>query len=101
MPKKHIIGKLSDFPKGRGRTVEIDDLKIAVFRTEAGIYAMDNTCPHEEGPLGDGMVDAGKVTCPQHGWAFDIKSGQCEMFEPVKVKTYPIEVEGDDVILAL
>lgn len=51
--------------------------KIALFNINGIIYALENSCPHMGGPLGDGDIDDGTVTCPWHGWQFDIASGCC------------------------
>ncbi len=62
--------------------------------------ALDNQCPHRGGPLSEGMIEAGKVVCPWHAWAFDPATGEtAESHE--KVTVYPISVEGEDVFAGL
>jgi nitrite reductase (NADH) small subunit len=64
-----------------------------------GIYsAMDGLCPHRGGPLGQGMVEGGKVVCPWHGWAWDPVTGATEQDARMKVAVYPVRIESGDVI---
>jgi nitrite reductase (NADH) small subunit len=96
------IGVKDDFPEGEGRVVGAEGKKYAVFNSEGNIYAIDNTCPHEAGPLGEGMLSEGKVTCPHHGWVFDVRSGQCDFFDAVKVETFGVKVnEKGEVFLEI
>jgi nitrite reductase (NADH) small subunit len=67
-----------------------------------GVYsAMDNVCLHLGGPLGQGMVENGKVVCPWHGWAYDPKTGRVEHNPNAKVAVYPIKIENGDVMVEL
>ena len=70
------IGRTSDVPLLEGRSVGIPGRRIAVFRVADGWRALDAQCPHEGGPLADGIVADSCVTCPLHGWRFDLDSGQ-------------------------
>jgi nitrite reductase (NADH) small subunit len=70
------IGQAVDVPLLEGRTVTVDGRRIAVFRTPEGFHAIDATCPHAGGPLADGLVADRCVTCPLHGWRFDLTSGR-------------------------
>lgn len=64
-------------PADKGITVRCGTHEIAVFRIDDQFYALDGRCPHRQGPLGDGYVEQGRVYCPLHGWAFEIKNGAC------------------------
>ena len=92
-PGDYPGGRLDRIPVGEGRRVMIGDEEIAVFRTrEGGVYAVQAHCPHLGGPLADGIVGAGKVSCPLHGHAFELATG-----EPVKnscsaLRTFLVEV---------
>jgi len=67
-----------------------------------GFYrAMDNVCLHRGGPLGQGMIEGGKVVCPWHGWAWDPKTGAAEQNPNAKVAVYPLKIEGGDVLVEL
>ncbi|HTW58462.1 MAG TPA: Rieske (2Fe-2S) protein [Terriglobales bacterium] len=67
-----------------------------------GVYsAMDNVCLHRGGPLGQGMIENGKVVCPWHGWAWDPKTGVAEQDAKAKVAVYPMKIEGGDVMVEI
>jgi len=72
----HLIGRVGDVPLLEGRSVTVAGRRVAVFRTEEGHHAIDATCPHRSGPLADGLVADACVTCPLHGWRFDLRSGK-------------------------
>lgn len=91
------VGTLADFPHGAGRLVTVDGRHVAVFRLDDGLHALDNLCLHRAGPLCDGPVDNGVVTCPWHGWSYDIRSGTLTQDPRVGVDTYEVRVEGEEV----
>jgi nitrite reductase (NADH) small subunit len=70
-----LIGSAADVPLLEGRTVTVGGRRIAVFRTRDGFHAVDAACPHKGGPLADGLVADNCVTCPLHGWRFDLRTG--------------------------
>ena len=69
------VGSVDEFPFGRGRQVVVGRRQIAIFRLDAGFFAIDNLCLHQAGPLCDGEVEDGAVTCPWHGWSYDLRTG--------------------------
>jgi nitrite reductase/ring-hydroxylating ferredoxin subunit len=72
---------------------------VAVFRVGGELHAIDGTCCHRGGPLGEGTVDGPIVSCPWHGWRFDVRTGQC-VANPGKVQArYAVkEVDGHIVV---
>ncbi|HZO36948.1 MAG TPA: Rieske 2Fe-2S domain-containing protein [Solirubrobacteraceae bacterium] len=72
------VGRPDDVPMLEGRSVRLGERRIAVFRLPDGWAALDHACPHSGGPLADGMVSATCVTCPLHGWRFDLRTGARE-----------------------
>ncbi|OGW60155.1 MAG: hypothetical protein A2V83_06240 [Nitrospirae bacterium RBG_16_64_22] len=93
--KTICIGRTSDIPEGEGRAVTIAGKTYAVFRDNDRLYALDNRCPHAGGPLADGMVGGGFVTCPLHGWKVDLKTGAVAGGGEVEVPAVPVmEEEG-------
>jgi nitrite reductase (NADH) small subunit len=65
-----------------------------------GVYsAMDNICLHRGGPLGQGMIEGGKVVCPWHGWQWDPTSGEAVQNASAKVAVYPLKIENGEVFV--
>ncbi len=92
---------LSDLPAGSAKAVEIAGKAIALFNVEGKIYALDNTCLHRGGPLGEGFVEGDVVTCPWHGWQYKVPSGDCLTNTSIKVATFPVRVENGEIKVEL
>ena len=74
--------------------------EIAVFRTSSQeVYAIDNRCPHKNGPLSEGIVHDTGVTCPLHNWIIDLQSGQARGADSGCVKTYPTKIAEGRVLV--
>jgi nitrite reductase (NADH) small subunit len=71
-----LVGRVEDIPLLEGRSVAVDGRRVAIFRLPDGLAAVDAACPHSGGPLSDGIVADYCVTCPLHGWRFDLASGR-------------------------
>lgn len=69
------VGRAADVPLLEGRSVSIAGQRVAVFHTPDGYRAIGAVCPHAGGPLADGLVADSCVTCPLHGWRFDLRTG--------------------------
>ena len=90
-------GRVADFLKDAGKTVEMEGLKVALFNVNGKFYAMADACPHRGGPLGEGFLGGSRVTCPWHAWEFDVKTGECSTMKGAKQKTYAIKIENEEV----
>ena len=75
----------------------IDERIVALFRVGDTIYALDGVCPHQGGPLGKGQVDGCVVTCPWHGWQFDLASGRHLLTSTIVQTSFPTRVEDDTI----
>jgi len=94
--------KVDDVAKDFGKTIRIGELEIALFRLKNGkFHAIENRCPHRGGVLVEGMVSGQHVFCPMHDWKIDVTTGKVQEPDHGCVKTFEIEVEGDDVYLLL
>ena len=93
------VATKDEVPEGSGTIVYVGGKAIALFHVKGEFYAMDNTCLHRGGSLGDGFVDDKTVTCPLHGWQYDITTGQGVMPPTPGVKSYPVEMQGDDIYI--
>lgn len=92
------ITEVENIPLREGRAVQVGQREIALFHLPEGIKAVDNRCPHNQGPLCDGITTGSHVVCPLHGWKVCLESGRVTRPDlPIKVRTYPVRVE-DGVI---
>jgi 3-phenylpropionate/trans-cinnamate dioxygenase ferredoxin component len=93
---------LRELPPGAVRLVEHDDLEIGVFNCAGTVYAIEDRCSHDDGPLVEGVLDeqACTIECPRHGSLFDLKTGRPRTLPAyVPVDTYPVTVENDMIKL--
>lgn len=94
------VGGLEDIPRQGARVLKSPAGCIAVFRTAADeVYALDDKCPHSEGPLSQGIVHGAHVTCPLHNWVFDLATGQAQGADEGRVRTYPLKLEAGRILL--
>jgi 3-phenylpropionate/trans-cinnamate dioxygenase ferredoxin subunit len=92
------IAKASEIPDGRINVYEVNGVRVALCNVGGTFYAIDDVCTHDGGPLDQGMLEGNLVECPRHGARFDVTNGRAVVLPAVRpVKTYPVEVEGDDV----
>ncbi len=92
---------LADVPPESGREFVIQDRVIAVFRTADGVFAMDGICPHAGGPLAQGMLRGCVVTCPWHGWQFQVDTGCHKINARIHVATFPVIIENEEIFVEL
>jgi nitrite reductase (NADH) small subunit len=88
-------------PDGEGRVVEAGGRTLALFNVDGTYYALDNSCAHRGGPLGEGEVDGTVVTCPWHGWRWNVTTGANANNPAVKVACFPVSVESGQVFVEL
>jgi nitrite reductase (NADH) small subunit len=91
------VAELSDLKPGECKTVEAGGKEIAIFNVGGSIYALDNTCLHQGGPLGEGDLMDDVVTCPWHGWQYNVRTGEKCGESDTRVATYAVKVEGSDI----
>jgi nitrite reductase (NADH) small subunit len=96
-----IVGQVSEFAPGRGTMVVVNGRHVAVFRLGDEFFALDNMCLHRGGPLCDGPVSDHVVTCPWHGWSYEIKTGTMLQDPRVGVSRHDVRVEGGRVAVRL
>jgi NAD(P)H-dependent nitrite reductase small subunit len=93
--------KLETIPLGQSRCIELDGTQVAFFHEPAGLFAIDNLCPHRGAPLNDGFVTDGYVTCPWHQWQFQLKDGICRNIPGPRVAAYPVEIRDGAIWIEL
>ena len=94
-----VLASLKDLSPDRGRVVERAGHEYAVWLDGGEVYVLDNVCRHVGGPLAEGLVDAGCVTCPWHGWTYELATGRRRTAIGLLegVGCYRAWVEGDQV----
>jgi 3-phenylpropionate/trans-cinnamate dioxygenase ferredoxin component len=93
---------LSELPSGHVRTVTWEDIEIGVFNVAGELYAIEDRCSHDDGPLAEGTLDeaACTVECPRHGSLFDLRTGKPKTLPAyVPVDTFPVLVDDDMIKL--
>jgi nitrite reductase (NADH) small subunit len=95
------LANRSDLPAGIGRIVAVEGRVLALFDVDGQVYAVANTCPHRGGPLGEGVLRGTVVTCPWHGWQFDVCTGRSPLNPTVSVRSIPLEIRGDEIYALL
>jgi nitrite reductase/ring-hydroxylating ferredoxin subunit len=84
---------------GGFRCVEIQGQRIVLYNVSGSFYATSATCAHLGGPLDEGLFQEGVVTCPWHGWQFDVATGE-SIYDPGRsIATFPVKVVGDDLVV--
>lgn len=91
--------KKEEVPAGTIREFQLDGKTVAVANVAGKLFAINNVCLHRGGPLGQGELDGPIVTCPWHGWRYDVTNGKLVTNPAVGVETYPVEVRGDDIFV--
>lgn len=99
MPNWVQIAEVSDFPPGTARELVVAGRIVALFRVDDEFYALDGICPHQGGPLGKGKLQGCIVTCPWHGWQFDVRTGQHQVNASLRHASFPIRISGAAVLM--
>lgn len=87
--------------EGQVAEAEANGIQVCLARSGGQLKALDNLCPHRQGPLGQGWIEGGAVVCPWHSWAFDLNTGAAEYPEGQQVRVFGVKVEGDAVLVNL
>ena len=98
----HTVCKSEELPEGERRLVEVDDVKIGVFNVDGDLYAIEDRCSHDDGPLAEGTFDPATCTveCPRHGSLFDLRSGRPKTLPAyAPVDTFEVRVEDGEIKL--
>ena len=91
---------MEDFPRQGARIVNTARGEVAVFRTlDDQLFALDNRCPHKGGPLAQGIVHGHRVTCPLHGWAIALESGEAVAPDVGCAHRHAVKLEQGQVFL--
>lgn len=86
---------------GPGQLAEVfvAERAILVTNVDGTLHAVDSVCPHAGGPLADGMLEGALITCPWHGWSFDVRDGKSSVDENATLTTFPVRVESGGILV--
>ncbi|GJL78116.1 MAG: (2Fe-2S) ferredoxin [Nitrospinaceae bacterium] len=98
MSKFIPVARVEEIPPDARKRVEVQGKKISIFNIEGQYYAIFDTCPHKKtAPLIRGTLDGFGIKCPNHGYRFDLKTGDCNIDPALKTQVFPVEVQGEDI----
>ncbi len=95
------VAQISEIPAGQGKCIEVEGKRIAVFNVDGTYYAIDDVCPHQGGSLSEGELAGTVVTCPWHGWEYDITTGVNRDDSDVAQEKFAVMVDGNDILVAV
>ncbi|MHB8577807.1 MAG: Rieske (2Fe-2S) protein [Dehalococcoidia bacterium] len=96
------VAQEAEIPAGRVHVVEVDGEEIALCNVDGILYAIDNVCTHDGGPLDQGELDGTQIECPRHGARFDVRTGKALTLPAVRgVHSYPVEIRDGQIYLEI
>ena len=91
------VARVDDIPRGSVRAVRAGEEEIALAHCEDGFFAVQGDCIHLQGPLGHGELEGCVLTCPWHGWQYDVRSGKNEFDHAIQLRTFETRVSDGEV----
>ncbi len=102
MPRFVAVASTADIPPGQAKAFVVGDREIGIFNVDGTFYAIENTCPHQGGPLADGWIEGCVVTCPWHSWSFDVRTGQMAVMAGFSsVDAFDVQIDGSVITVAV
>jgi nitrite reductase (NADH) small subunit len=95
------IAQVSECPAGTALERVAGDRMVALYNVDGAFFAIDGVCPHQGGPLGKGALCGRVVTCPWHGWQFDVVSGRHQLNPRIVQPRFEVRVEGESILVKL
>lgn len=95
------IATPSDIAPGTGREFTVGDRIVAVFHIDGEFHAVDGICAHAGGPVAEGPLNGCIVTCPWHGWQYDVTTGAMCLNDQIRLQSFPLRVDGDSLLVDL
>ncbi len=93
------VAKVNDFAERQAVMCPVNGHPIGLWKVGEKFFAMEDRCPHRGALLSEGECKEGIVTCPWHAWQFDLKDGHFLENSEIKLKCFPVKVEGEDVYI--
>jgi nitrite reductase (NADH) small subunit len=96
-----VVARAEDVPPGTSRVVKTGERELALFNVDGVFHATQAECLHLKGPLGHGRLDGRVVSCPWHGWQYDVTTGENEFDRALTLETFEVVVENGEVKVAV
>jgi nitrite reductase/ring-hydroxylating ferredoxin subunit len=94
-----FAAKISEIPSFGSKVITLGGKSLLLVNVKGNFFACDNECPHQGSPMAGGIVKEGYLTCPRHGFRFDLKTGACADAPAFALKFYPTELRGDELFV--
>ncbi|MBK8615779.1 MAG: non-heme iron oxygenase ferredoxin subunit [Anaerolineales bacterium] len=96
------IAPASELPNGERLFVELGDKPVVIFNIAGQYFAIGDICTHDDGPLGDGVLEGDNIVCPRHGAEFDIKTGKAmAMPAVIDIPAYPVQIRDGTIFVGI
>jgi nitrite reductase (NADH) small subunit len=96
-----IVAKISEVPNFGKKVVSISGREILLVNVKGTVYALENECPHQGSPLNAAVVKDSYISCPRHGYRFNLADGCCAEHPEFVLATFPVQLIGDEIIVDL
>jgi nitrite reductase (NADH) small subunit len=91
--------KISEVPNFGKKVVTVAGQDVLLINIKGSIFAVENECPHQGSPLQAAIVKDGYISCPRHGYRFNLIDGSCSEHPEFALRIYPVELRGDDILI--
>ena len=91
------VAKISEVPNFGKKVVSVSGREILLVNVKGTIYAVENECPHQGSPLNAAVVKDGYISCPRHGYRFNLTDGRCAEHPEFELATFPVRLTGDEI----
>jgi len=96
------VAALDDLAPGQPKLVDAGGVRVVLARAGGDVYACGDVCSHRGGPLGEGKLSGTRLTCPWHGWMFDIRTGTCAFpARGAPIASYTVRVDGNEIFVEM
>lgn len=100
MDEYSAVAKVADIPSGGRKRIEFNGGRVSLFNIDDEYYAIQDTCPHKStAPLIRGTLDGLGIKCPNHGYRFDLKTGECNISSQFNTQVYSVKIDGENLCI--